>query len=249
MARIVRHFIEEPRACAYLSDRLASLEYRLMVNVSGEELEVLLTRGWRRFGPAYFRPACKLCTECVSIRLDVHRFEPTASQKRALKRSKRFKVVVGRPAVDAERLKLHEAWHATREDARGWEKASLTADENQTQVAFPSTTGREMAWYDGGRLVGLGLVDVTARCVSAAYFFYHPSIAHLSPGVANVLRCVELARELSATHVYLGYRVEDCNSLKYKANFRPHELLDGRPSLAEQPTWKEAKAPAIKGVP
>ena len=84
MARIVRHFIEEPRACAYLSDRLASLEYRLMVNVSGEELEVLLLRGWRRFGPAYFRPACKLCTECQSIRLDVHRFDTTDSQRRAL---------------------------------------------------------------------------------------------------------------------------------------------------------------------
>ena len=68
MARIVRHFIEEPRACAYLSDRQASLEYRLMVNVSGEELEVLLLRGWRRFGPAYFRPACKLCSRTARSR-------------------------------------------------------------------------------------------------------------------------------------------------------------------------------------
>jgi arginine-tRNA-protein transferase len=72
-----------------------------------------------------------------------------------------------------------------------------------------------------------------------AYFFYDPAIAHLSPGVANVLRCVELARDVSATHVYLGYKVEGCPSLKYKANFRPHELLDGRPSLTEQPVWHE----------
>jgi arginine-tRNA-protein transferase len=239
MARIVRHFIEEARQCAYLADQRASLEYRLMVNVSGDELEMLLTRGWRRFGPAYFRPACKACNACESIRLDVHRFEPTHSQKRALKRSKRFRVVVGRPTVDAERLKLHEAWHETREYSRGWEKAALTEDEYQTQFAFPSATGREMAWYDGGRLVALGLVDVTARCVSAAYFFYHPGIAHLSPGVANVLRCVELARDLSATHVYLGYRVEGCPSLTYKGAFQPHEILDGRPALSELPAWRE----------
>jgi hypothetical protein len=38
MARIVRHFIEEARQCAYLAEQRASLEYRLMVNVSGEEL-------------------------------------------------------------------------------------------------------------------------------------------------------------------------------------------------------------------
>ena len=44
-----------------------------MVSVSAEELEVLLLRGWRRFGPAYFRPACRPCGECVSIRLDTHR--------------------------------------------------------------------------------------------------------------------------------------------------------------------------------
>src|SRR5437868_8943439 len=125
MARVVRHFIEEARPCAYLHDRLASLEYRLMVNVSGDELEALLLRGWRRFGPAYFRPACKLCTECASIRLDVHRFAPTHSQQKALRRSRRFKVIVGRPSVDAERLKLHEAWHSTRGDARGWEQAAL----------------------------------------------------------------------------------------------------------------------------
>lgn len=239
MARIVRHFIEQPRLCAYLPERQAALEYRLMVNVSADELDVLLARGWRRFGPAYFRPACRLCNECVSIRLDVHRFTPSKSQKRAFKRAQRFKVVMGPPTVDIERLRLHEAWHATREGARGWDKAMLTHDEYQTQFAFPTVTAREMAWYDGDRLVAVGLIDVTSQCLSAAYFFYHPSIAQLSPGVANVLRCVELARELAVPHVYLGYRVEDCPSLKYKAQFRPHELLEARPALNETPVWKE----------
>ncbi|MCA2977870.1 MAG: arginyltransferase, partial [Myxococcaceae bacterium] len=89
MARLVRHFIEEPRACSYLPQLKAALEYRLMVDVTPPELQTLLVRGWRRFGPAYFRPACTSCLECVSIRLDVHRFAPTDSQRRALRRSKR----------------------------------------------------------------------------------------------------------------------------------------------------------------
>ena len=61
MARLVRHFIEEPRDCSYLQSVKASLEYRLMVDVTPVELEELMLRGWRRFGPAYFRPACVPC--------------------------------------------------------------------------------------------------------------------------------------------------------------------------------------------
>jgi leucyl-tRNA---protein transferase len=239
LARLVRHFIEAPRVCSYLPEQRAALEYRLMVDVSPEELESLLLRGWRRFGPAYFRPACSPCGECRSIRLDVHRFDPSRSQRKAQNRMERFRLVMGRPRLDEARLKLHEAWHQTRESARGWEPTQLSEDEYATQFAFPSTTGREMAWYDGEQLVALGLVDVTRNCVSAAYFFYQPSIAKLSPGVANVLACVELARAQGQSHVYLGYRVEGCVSLTYKASFRPHELLVGRPDPHEFPAWHE----------
>lgn len=244
MARLVRHFVEEPRTCSYLANLKAALEYRLMVDVTPMELQALVMRGWRRFGPAYFRPACPSCQECVSIRLDVHRFLPTPSQKRGLKRSRRFRVEVGRPRIDEARLDLHTAWHGTRESTRGWEPTNLTEDEYATQFAFPSSTGREMAWYDGERLVALGLIDVTPDCLSAAYFFFHPDIARLSPGVGNVMRCVELARDLGCQHMYLGYRVEGCPSLTYKGTFRPHELLMGRPSLDEAPVWLEAQRTA-----
>ncbi len=243
--RLVRQFIEEPRTCSYLADRQASLEYRLMVDVSPPELEEMLIRGWRRFGPAYFRPACSPCTACDSIRLDVHRFAPTPSQHRALRRAKRFTAELGRPRIDAARLALHERWHHTREDARGWEPTALTEEEYATQFAFPSTTGKELAWYDGDRLVAIGLLDVTPNCVSAAYFFYDTDIARLSPGVGNVMMSVELARELGCQHVYLGYRVEGCASLKYKGLFRPYEVLDGRPGFEEPPVWREVGVAAV----
>lgn len=239
VARLVRHFIEAPRPCSYLPEVEAALEYRLMVDVSPQELEAMLVRGWRRFGPAYFRPACHPCEECHSIRLDVHRFQPTDSQRRALRRARRFRVELGRPRVDLDRLALHQAWHGTREDARGWDPTRLSEDEYATQFAFPSSTGKEMAWYEGDTLVALGLVDVTANCFSAAYFFYHPRIARLSPGVGNVMLCVEAARELGCQHVYLGYRVQGCASLTYKGLFRPHELLVGRPAADEPATWRE----------
>ena len=222
----------------------------MMVDVTPTELEELLMRGWRRFGPAYFRPACSGCAECHSLRLDVHRFDPSPSQRRALRRSARFRVEVGKPRIDAERLALHQHWHGTREDARGWEPTQLTEDEYATQFAFPSSTGREVAWYDGQRLVALGLMDLTPNCLSAAYFFYHPDIARLSPGIGNVMRCVEMAKELGCQHLYLGYRVQQCRSLTYKGHFEPHEVLEGRPTSLEAAVWREAPrlSPFQKGA-
>lgn len=239
MARLVRHFVEDARPCSYLPNANAALEYRLMLEVSPHELEMMLQRGWRRFGPAYFRPSCNLCSECQSIRIDVDSFEPSRSQRRALKRAQRYRIAVSTPQVDAQRLALHARWHANREERRQWESTNLTEDEYATQFASPSHTGREVAWYDGDELVALGLVDLTPRSVSAAYFFYDPRIAASSPGIGNVMHCVELAREIGARYVYLGYMVEGCRSLAYKSNFRPQERLVGRPSMSMVPTWRK----------
>ncbi len=143
--------------------------------------------------------------------------------------------------MDQSRIELHAAWHATREASRGWDPSGLTEEEYATQFSFPSSTGREMCWYDGDRLVAVSLLDITPHCVSAAYFFYHPDIARLSPGVGNVLRCAQLTKELGAQHLYLGYQVKECASLQYKGYFKPHELLEGRPAMFEPPIWNLVK--------
>jgi arginine-tRNA-protein transferase len=85
-----------------------------------------------------------------------------------------------------------------------------------------------MALYDddaGGRLVGVSLFDATPRALSAAFFYYDPDYARASPGTANVLSLVDLARGQGKRHLYLGYCVAGCASLRYKAAFVPHEIL------------------------
>jgi arginyl-tRNA--protein-N-Asp/Glu arginylyltransferase len=52
-----------------------------------------------------------------------------------------------------------------------------------------------------------------------------------------VLNLARLAREEGKAHVYLGFRINDCASMSYKAGFRPHELLAGRPGPDEAPYW------------
>ncbi len=208
-----------------------------MLDVTPDDLGAMLSRGWRRFGPCYFRPQCAACDACVTLRIRTEEFHPTRSQRRARNRAARLRRVVGEPVVDDERIALYQKWHRNREGARGWEASPLRADRYALDFAFPHPSAREAAYYDGDTLVGLGLFDDTPDALSAVYFFYDPDLKRDSLGVANILALVEDARCAKKPHVYLGYRVDGCDSLEYKADFAPHELLQVRPRDDEAPSW------------
>lgn len=243
MARLVHnYFLSE--ACAYLPGLAATMEYRLMIDCTPEELEALLVRGWRRFGPTYFRPVCRNCAECVSLRIPVASFRPTKSQRRAFRRCQGLRVVTGPPAVDGERLAVYQAWHAEREAARGWRPTELDEEDYNLSFCFPHPCAREMAYYDGARLAAVGIVDETPHALSSVYFYYHPDYAPLSLGTASVLFEIEWARQRGRTHVYLGYRVLGCPSVAYKRHFGPHELLAPcRLALTDEPEWVPDNGP------
>ncbi len=240
MARLLKQLREAPRACSYLPAAVASLEHRLMVDVGPGELAGLLQRGWRRFGPDYFRPACPACSACVPTRLVVADFAPTRSQRRARRKAEGLRVTVGPPRVDDERLALYERWHQDREEARDWPSSSLDADDYALQFAFPHPCAREVALHDeeaGGRLVGVSICDEAPEVWSLVYFFFDPAYAARSLGVANVLLGVEIAAARGISHVYLGYAVAECPSLRYKRAFGPREELVGWPRPGEEPRW------------
>jgi leucyl-tRNA---protein transferase len=243
VAKLLHHLVEAPRTCAYLADRDAQLEIRVQVEVTAAELEAMLERGWRRFGPVYFRPACVGCEECVTLRIEVATFAPRKNQRRAAKNAAGLRRVVGKPVVDDERLALYHRWHQQREAARGWDTTAIDPERYAMDFAFPHPAAREVAFRDpanGDRLVGLGIVDETPHAMSAVYFFWDPERAPASLGVANVVTLVEEARTKNLAHVYLGYRVLGCPSLVYKTSFTPHELLVGRPAFDEATKWQRS---------
>jgi arginine-tRNA-protein transferase len=211
-----------------------------MLQVTPSETEALLVRGWRRFGPLYFRPLCAACDACVSLRVPASSFTPSKSQRRSAKACAGLRRVVGKPRCDAARLALYEKWHGEREAHRGWRPNPQTAERYAFEFAFAHPCAREAAFYDdaaGGRLVGLGLFDDTPNGLSAVFFFHDPAYARFSLGTANVLALLDDARAQGKGHVYLGYCVAGCASLRYKASFRPNERLVGRPGFEEEPVW------------
>lgn len=245
MARLVHSSIEQPRPCPYLAEPLASLEHHVLLDVSPEEADDLFDRGWRHFGPSWFRPVCQSCQACISTRILVDTFSPSTSQRRAQRRTSGLRVEISEPHVDEARMALFHTWHSNRVEMRGWEPAIFDEKDYFMQFAFPTAIAREVAYYDdaeGGRLVMIAICDETPRSWNAVFCFYDPWIARCSPGIANIVTLVDIARRGGQRHVHLGYRVSDCPSLRYKSAFHPQEVLVRLPDEEEQPEWERAQA-------
>jgi arginine-tRNA-protein transferase len=240
VVRLLQHRIAGPEPCPYLDGLRSTTETMLMTGVSAAELDGLLERGWRRFGPVYFRPVCSGCDECVSVRVPVSTFSPSPNLRRVLKRAAHVRTEVGEPQADDARLRLYRRWHASREVERGWKPDRIGMESYAMQFCFPHSAAREFSYWDGEELIGIGFADETPNALSAVYCYYDPDLAHLSLGTCNVLRNIEYARHRSLSQVYLGYRVEGCISLRYKGRFRPQERLRGRVEGSQPPRWEPA---------
>ncbi len=217
----------------------------MLLDVTPAELDELLARGVRRFGPMYFRPACAGCSACVSLRLRADDFELRRRHRRVLARNHDLRVSVRSPKVDQARLDLYERWHVSRQDARGWEPSPLDGSSYAQVFAFPHESAIELSYWLGDRLVGVALSDATPSALSAIYFYYDPQLTDRSLGTLNVLVHLLRAKQQGRTWVYLGYWVEACASLRYKATFGPHEALDGEPSFDDDGEWRPRPGQAL----
>ena len=220
-------FTTTPSSCAYLPEQTSRLEYEVVGALSPKEYQQRLMQGWRHFGFAMFHPKCLSCRACQSIRVEVARFQLNRSQKRAVKANEDLRVAIGIPAVTDEKLALYDRFHSFQVDRRNWpeqgQKEAASYIESFVNNPFPI---QEWCYYLDGRLIGVGYVDLLPSAMSAIYFFYEPDERHRSLGTFNVLSVIEQAARRRIPHLYLGYFVEGCRSLEYKAAFVPNQVLD-----------------------
>jgi arginine-tRNA-protein transferase len=220
--------LDRPSRCGYLPDRDWRLEYQMAFVLSADEYAVRLLQGWRHFGRALFRPRCPGCDACRSIRVDVDRFRPDRSQRRARKANERdVRLEIADPLAGPEQVDLYRRYHAHQEVAKQWpSRQGEDADEYFDSFVDNPFPTREWRYYLGESLVGVGYVDPLPVGPSAITFFHDPAHRDRSLGTWNVLSLIDHARALGQPHVYLGYFIADCRSMAYKARFTPNQILD-----------------------
>lgn len=81
-----------------------------------------------------------------------------------------------------------------------------------------------------GQLVAVGVIDILPKCLSSKYLFWDPDFAFLSLGKYAALQEISWVKQNqvhcpSLQFYYLGYYIHSCSKMRYKAAYRPSELL------------------------
>lgn len=219
-------YVAPPSPCSYLPAETASLEYELVSDLTAAEYLQRMLEGWRRFGAMLFRPRCPACTKCSALRIDVARFQPTRSQRRAARLNRGIiSLRIGKPDFNLAKLGLYDRYQTFQTELKDWPErpGDDAAAYWDSFIDNPEFT-EEWCYFLDDALVGVGYVDALPGALSAIYFFYDPQMRERSLGTWNVLQLIAEAKRRKMPNVYLGYYVKGCASLEYKANFRPFQM-------------------------
>ena len=71
----------------------------------------------------------------------------------------------------------------------------------------------------------LGVVDLLPSGLSSVYCFYEPLLPELSLGKYTALREIYYCCQQGYENYYMGFYIDGCEKMKYKADYRPSQLL------------------------
>lgn len=219
----LRLFLSAETACNY---RFGWRSRNLVVDLDATDHRVysqLAELGFRRSGPYIYRPHCRNCAACRSLRIPVARFTPDRSQRRTLARNQDLRVRFVKAAFHEEHFALFSRYVAARHPGGGMDAGSPSDYWSFIESRWCRT--RLAEFRQGRRLLAVAVVDLLRDGLSAVYTFFDPTERGRGLGVYAVLWQVAEAQRRGLPWLYLGYWVADCRKMAYKIQFNPHELF------------------------
>lgn len=218
-----QYFVDLSVACPYGLPRTAVYHQAMFTSIGDATLGMFFAHGYRRNGNCIYAMRCTDCSACVPIRLRPEDFVPNRSQRRVLKKNQDVTAGVAPLRMTGENLVLLDHHLRTR-----FPEGRSNAEDYYAGF-FLSAISRcfEIRYRVADRLIGVAIVDGSEQWLNAVYFYFDPRESWRSPGTLNILNLVRFCRRHGIEHLYLGYCIEEVRAMRYKAAFRPHELLRG----------------------
>jgi arginine-tRNA-protein transferase len=233
--KVPQIFRSMPHPCSYLPDRTATMLFLDPSDqLNNDQYGGLVRLGFRRSGDLIYRPHCQACNACIPVRVPAERFRGDRGQRRVWKRNQDLAVIPCPQVYEPEHFDLYQRYQATRH-ARG----ELNDPDPKKYATFLCVHGKNTVFYEfrhERKLLAVAVTDILPDGLSAVYTFFDPDEKRRALGVYSVLWQIEEAKARSLQWVYLGYWIEECQKMSYKANYRPLELfINGRWVLQDDP--------------
>lgn len=205
--------------CPYLPGRQwCSYTFRAF-SLENSVYESLLSLGFRRSGYYFYKNNCPGCRECISIRVPVNQLKLSKSQRKTWNRNQDLSVTWHPAKFDDEGYTLYQSYSTQKH-------GSESSEKNYCDFLIESAVDTfMMRYYLDSKLIGIGWIDILPNSLSSVYFAYDLDYSKRRLGVFSVLKEVELARQLNKRFLHLGFWVDNCDTMSYKEQYRPHELL------------------------
>ncbi|MFC0268311.1 arginyltransferase [Kushneria aurantia] len=223
----LRFFLTRPHDCSYLAEHEATTLFLDPEVAIDDSLYASLTLlGFRRSGAHLYRPHCRACSACQSVRIPVDAFRADRTQRRIELRNRDLSVTERPAHFEAEHYALFERYIRERH-ADG---DMYPASEAQYRAFLINDSGfsQLVEFRHEGQLLAVAAVDRLPHGLSAIYTFFDPDSRYKgrSLGSYAILWQIARARELGLPHLYLGYWIRDSRKMAYKTRFQPLEHLD-----------------------
>ena len=213
--------ITQPFDCSYMPKKTEQLIFVQSEHpLSAPFYQQLMSQGFRRSGNDVYRPHCPQCSDCQSLRISAQDFMPSKSQKRIINKNKLFEVKIA-TEIKPSYYPLYQRYIRSRHQDGSMFPPSEDQLNSFTQCSWMNIQFIEL--YQDHQLISVAVIDRTPQAISAVYTFFDPDLDKLSLGSYNILLQLTLAQENNIEFVYLGYFINDCDSMKYKQKFMPHQ--------------------------
>ncbi len=180
-----------------------------------------LKLGYRRIADIYYKNICTNCQKCISIRVLVDSFVFSKSQQKTFNKNSDIVLSIKKSyQITDEHIDLYNRYITKH----GGNINETIDNIHSIHLGYSHTLAME--YYLDNTLVAVSIIDETKEALSSVYCYYDYRLEKRRLGIYTLLKEIEFAKSIKKKYCYLGFYIEELNSMNYKASFMPNEVLN-----------------------